>query len=546
MKDEKMIGMSAFRMKVFFSLMNLCLPFFLSGQVWENLYHFGGIGEESILCIEPVSNGLIMGGSFSGALSVEGNALNAEGGRDICFWKYSVTGELEWIHQVGSQENDVLTGIQEGEDGKVFAYGEFWLSALFDSTTVILENGSKGIFIAAYEQEGKLDWVQQISGKGLKSASAILLHESGNLVSIGYFSDTIIIADTLLIAKGNQDMFSVMWTQGGTFIHANSYGGTGNCQATCAAVGENGDLLIGGEFDGSVVFGNDTLNANTGDKDIFLISQTPNGIINWAQKAGGLLDDHLLDMVIDNKGYIWLTGDFSGVLNPGNDALKLSSMGFPTDAFLLRYTNTGIPDFSLRLGGASYDYATSITVQQEVVFVAGFFKGTMTIGGQSISSLNEKLNGFLAVLDNEGQLMELTLAASQELAFFSVLGDNKEEGVYAGGTFLGSLELEGMATINSNGGTDGFVAKVSPMLTDLREFTNKNVPSSYPNPFSDFLYVELSKEMKLVQLADMKGMIVHSFYSSGRIATKAMPAGVYFLHFTSIDGRVYTEKLIKL
>ena len=95
------------------------------------------------------------------------------------------------------------------------------------------------------------------------------------------------------------------WTKNFT-----SLGGDEN--ANKSAVDAFGNLYIIGSHRGTKI-GNITLETQ-GDSDILLIKMNSAGVVQWAKRAGGDLDDKGFGIAVSSAG-IFVTGTFKGIVN---------------------------------------------------------------------------------------------------------------------------------------------------------------------------------------------------------------------------------------
>ena len=96
---------------------------------------------------------------------------------------------------------------------------------------------------------------------------------------------------------------------------------------------------------------------------------------------------------------------------------------------------------------------------------------------------------------------------------------------------------------DNNGGAETRSAKAVQQNGE----THLNV---YPNPTDDILYVELSGAgIKSVGLYDLQGRIVADAANAGgrpavTLNVRNVPAGVYVLRVTDVNGREYHQKVV--
>jgi hypothetical protein len=506
----------------------------------------GGAGDEAVVEMTSIEEELLVGGTFSGSFPLGSTVLNSIGQRDVWILRQDEEGEILQAHQIGSEEDDVLASMETDGFGNLYAFGEFWFEAFFDTTLVELDKGSKGIYLSRFSTDGKLDWVNVISGKALKVAGDMAMGPAEDLYASGYFSDTLSIGDTLLVAKGDPGLFLSKWTVDGELIWAGSYGGSGAFRARAIAVNPNDEPYVAGNFQGFAILGGDTLSTATADNDVFLLSFSPQGEVQWARKAGGILEDACADIALDDDGNIWLTGDFVGSLNPGDDTYKLTSDGFPNDAYLLRYSPEGAASFSKRIGSNDFDFGLSIDIQEEKLLLGGFFEGMIQLEGKTITSLNGKQNGFVAAFGLDGLLLSITALPSPELSFSSVIHVGEDGREWVGGSFSEALQLTGLPGLLSNGGRDGFLAELSPLFTPL-SFPEKTLaPEAYPNPFSNIIYLHRAEEVEKVLLFDNNGRLCKEANKEGRISTAELSPGLYWLSIHFFNGERRRTKMVKV
>jgi hypothetical protein len=123
----------------------------------------------------------------------------------------------------------------------------------------------------------------------------------------------------------------------------------------------------------------------------------------------------------------------------------------------------GIPGDALwfdPVGSAGGDYARSVVVADGSVYAAGWFTGTVNIGGQDVTSAGGT-DGFVAKLDaaNGNALWVVRLGGSGADVAHGVAVDAAGD-VYVVGAFSGSMNAGG-STLTSAGGNDALVVKLA-------------------------------------------------------------------------------------
>lgn len=76
----------------------------------------------------------------------------------------------------------------------------------------------------------------------------------------------------------------------------------------------------------------------------------------------------------------------------------------------------------------------------------------------------------------------------------------------------------------------------------------ENNVSVYPNPVTDFVYIESMQEIKKIELYDINGLLVHSRSTKGysvQVGTNELPAGLYLLTVqVGHDGNLVKRRLL--
>lgn len=98
-----------------------------------------------------------------------------------------------------------------------------------------------------------------------------------------------------------------------------------------------------------------------------------------------------------------------------------------------------------------------------------------------------------------------------------------------------------------NGGID-----TAPCTVSIRELSDENEISVFPNPVSDVLNISFNDiQSEFIQLTDVLGAVIYSENTKGKdsmsISLSAFPSGVYFLKFTSKkEQKIISKKILKL
>jgi PKD repeat protein len=160
------------------------------------------------LTMDSTGNVLITGYAFK-AVDFGGGALSALGMSDAFVAKYAATsGAHMWSRRMGGMANDYGYGVAVNRTtNDVYVTGTFEGTANFGGT-ILTSLGSTDSFVAKYTSTGTLTWVHQLGGTSADSGLAIAANASA-LASVGFFSGSGSFEGMPLSSAGLADAYVV-------------------------------------------------------------------------------------------------------------------------------------------------------------------------------------------------------------------------------------------------------------------------------------------------------------------------------------------------
>jgi hypothetical protein len=371
-----------------------------NGTKWLCTYQNPEVPSASALAIATVSSS---GFNFNYALDVAADAtgnvyiiglypdtatfgttsITSAGDADIFVAKYNSNGVLQWVQSAGGTGYDEANSIAVDVSGNVYITGLFANTATF-GTTPKKSAGDFDIFIAKYSTTGVLQWVQSVGGIGSDSGNGIAVDGSGNVYVTGYYSGTATFGTTSKTSAGGSDIFMAKYNTAGELQWVQSAGGRGVESGNGIAVDGSGNVYVTGYYSGTTTFGT-TSKTSAGFSDIFIAKYDPIGTSwSWVQSVGGTKFDFAKDLAVDDSGNAYVTGYFEGTATFGSESR--TSSGFE-DIFVVKYSTTGSFQWVQSVGGTSNDRGNGIAVDGSGnVYITGGYFGTINFGSISKTS----------------------------------------------------------------------------------------------------------------------------------------------------------------
>lgn len=218
-----------------------------------------------------------------------------------------------------------------------------------------------------------------------------------------------------------------------------------------------GYLYVTGEFQGTKTFGPYTLTA-MGPTDVYIARYNTSGVCIWAKNGGnnsGIAQAG--SIAVDNAGDIYVTGSFTSAIS--FDFFTVSSSG-GNDIFIVKLDYAGNALLLNNYGGSYNDYASSIFVENNELYLTGSFTGSATFGSVNLSaSSTNDIDIFLARFDAAVICGWAVKAGGTGIDVgLSVKKDIQGGNVLVTGNFSGIASF-GTNTVVSTAFSDMFIAK---------------------------------------------------------------------------------------
>lgn len=517
---------------------------------------FGSTNIEQISGLQANSQQEIFAvGTFGDDMTIDNNNLLINGLEDVFLLKKDENGEIIWTKNFGSNDRDKITGFRLFNDTSLYFSGIFWDNMMLD-TFSLSANGSS-VFITKSDTSGSIIWAKAIDGNGLLSVNEGVTDAQGNYIITGSFSNDLFFPNTTLIAEGIEDGFVAKYDKNGNFVWAKRFGFQQQTIATSVTTDDLGNVFVAGQFNGRVIFGNDTLWAAANDFDIFLAQYDDNGNLQYGKRFGGIFDDTNPKLGIGTFGKIVMAGTFIGLLNLDNQTSIQTNNNVDSDIFLVTLAQNGDLLTHNQYGDITNETLVNLTVNVDDYYLSGFFNTSTQIGSVSLSTAFGNLQNLLirtshVDLNTQPNVISYGSMQPSTTNFVVPIGFSNDD-ILLAGTFQGAINLP-IATPSpvSNGFTDIFLVGMTLPPVSTSTISTDLVINIFPNPVTDFINIELNDlpihSPVVVEIINSIGQVEQSLninqQSPIQVPVYHLPKGIYFLRM-EINGKVVTRKFIK-
>jgi hypothetical protein len=425
---------------------------------------FGGLLDQKPygLAVSPGGETVITGQLF-GAPNFGSGAITTAGGGDLFVTKLSSSGAHVWTVAFGDAAAQIGNGVALDAAGNVYVTGAFE-GTMNLGAIALVSAGLSDMFVAKLDPTGAPVWALRFGDATSDQAgNAIAVGPNGHVYVAGAFAGTVDFGMGPKTAAGTTSNGVILDIDAtGAVAQSLTFGGGGNDSADAIAVDSAGNVIVGGVFAVSAVFGGTTLTTK-GGSDGFVVKLSPTGMTVWAKGLGSTADDRVTGVAVDSAGNVAVTGLFAGALDAGCGALTNQGA---TDILLAKLSSAGACTWSHGYGDpVGGQKSPSVAVDSAgAVILTDEYVGTMNFGGYPI------ITPFSAGPPHDVLLVKLNAMGNH--VFSRRFGDSGDQdgravgvdamnNIYVLGEMAGSIDF-GNGALSSAGGDDIVIAKFGP------------------------------------------------------------------------------------
>ena len=469
-------------------------------EVWEK--YFSGQNHDFLSATVNTQEGgfLLAGTSYSGKGLDKKDA--SKGGSDIWLIKINEFGDEIWQKSLGTAHDEEARSVIQTTDLGYFVAGNIQNAAK--------GYGSKDVWIVRLDKDGKELSQLILGGKGLDEVEKMIPTKDGGAL-LGVYSRS-----GIANMSNKQSVIS----------NADS-----NVKSTSSNI-TNYSLPI--------TYKPKTTN-NEGEGDYWIIKLNKDGKVEWEKNFGGNGDDHLRTLALTSEGYI--VGGESRSERSGN---KTAGIEEGTDLWLISLNERGEEIWQKSYNFKNRDILMGMNVinqrQDSRAKNQDLTKGIL-LGGYT------QAEGRIEADDETFWMLYINKDGNEEWRKH-VKGESRKKEERLSDLKLnrdGSIILAGTSA-EELGKENWKIVKLGDSQID--QLIEKQDIKIYPNPVSDYCYVEIGFEFKEADIIiyDMGGRQLQSLKTKNKVAkinTQNLVQGAYLIVVKTDTNKTANAKMIK-
>ncbi|MDW9379168.1 T9SS type A sorting domain-containing protein [Chryseobacterium sp. JV558] len=462
-------------------------------EVWEK--YFSGTNHDYLSATVTTQDGgfLLAGTSYSG--KGLDKKEDSKGGSDIWLIRINEFGDELWQKTLGSSSDEEARAVIQTTDLGFFVAGNVQNSSK--------GYGSKDVSLTRLDKEGKELSQLILGGKGLDEVEKMIPTKDGGAL-LGIYSRS------GAVKTNNQQ----------STINTNTSTDKSATNNLLSATSKQSD--------------------NFGEGDYWIVKLDKNGKVEWEKNFGGKGDDHIRTLALTSNGFI--IGGESRSERSGNKTVGIEE---GTDLWLISLNERGEEQWQKSYNFKNRDILMGMSVIQSQDsraknqdFTKGILLGGYTQAEGRIQTDDETF--WMLYLDqngNEQWRKHVKGESRQKEERLSDLKLNRDGSIILAGTSAEELGKENWKII-----------KLGDKEVD--QLIEKYDIKIYPNPVSDYAYVEIGLDFKEadILLYDMSGRQLQSIKTKNnvtKINTQALVQGAYLVTIKTDNNKTANAKLIK-
>ena len=466
--------------------------------------------------------------------SIQGNKLQTgsskqNNGYDFHLIKLNQQGEEVWEKYFSGQNHDFLSATVATQEGGFLLAGTSYSGKGLDKKED--SKGGSDIWLIRLNEFGDELWQKTIGSNADEEARSVI-----QTTDLGFFVAGNVQNSTK--GYGSKDVVIVRLDKNGKELSQLILGGKGLDEVEKMIPTKDGGALLGMYSRSNA--GGSKKTENFGEGDYWIIKLNKEGKVEWEKNFGGKGDDHLRTLALTSAGF--LIGGESRSERSGNKTVGIEE---GTDVWLISLNERGDEIWQKSYNFKNRDVLMGMSVLHgsDDKTSKGILLGGYTQAEGRIESDDEKF--WMLYLDengNEQWRKHVKGESSKKEERLSDIKLNRDGSIILAGTSAEELGKENWK-----------IVKLGDKQID--QLIVKQDIKIYPNPVSDYAYVEIGFEglregafEAEINLYDMSGRQLQSLKTKNKVTkinTQSLIQGAYLVTVKTNTNKTANAKIIK-
>jgi hypothetical protein len=445
-------------------------------------------------------------------------------GYDFHLVKLNQQGEEIWAKYFSGKNHDFMSATVNTQEGGFALAGTSYSGKGLDKKEE--SKGGSDIWLIRINEFGDEVWQKTIGGSSDEEARAVI-----QTTDFGFF----IAGNVQNSAKGygSKDILIVRLDKNGKELSQLVLGGKGLDEVEKMIPTKDGGALLGVYSRSNA--GGSKKTENFGEGDYWIIKLNKDGKVEWEKNFGGKGDDHLRTLALTSTGF--LIGGESRSERSGNKSVGIEE---GTDLWLISLDERGEEIWQKSYNFKNRDVLMGMSVlhASDAQSSKGILLGGYTQAEGRIENDDETF--WMLYLDqngNEQWRKHVKGESSKREERLSDIKLNRDGSIILAGTSAEELGKENWK-----------IVKLGDKQLD--QLIEKQDIKIYPNPVSDYAYVEIGFDFKEadITLYDMGGRQLQSVKTKNKVTkmdTLNLIQGAYLITIKTDMNKTANAKIIK-
>ncbi|WP_412850906.1 T9SS type A sorting domain-containing protein [Chryseobacterium sp. PMSZPI] len=466
---------------------------------------------------------LITGSSIQSDKLQQGSKQNS--GFDFHLIKFDQQGNEIWERYFSGQNQDYLSATVTTQDGGFLLAGSSYSGKGLDKKDD--SKGGSDIWMIRINEFGDELWQKTLGTSADEEARAVIQTTDQGFFVAGNVQNS-------SKGYGSKDIWIVRLDKDGKELSQLIFGGKGLDEIEKMIPTKDGGALLGIYSRSNI--GGSKKTENFGEGDYLVVKLDKNGKVEWEKNYGGKGDDHIRTLALTSNGYI--IGGESRSERSGNKTVGIET---GTDLWLISLNEKGDEQWqkSYNFGNRDILMGMNVIHSADDISTKGILLGGYTQAEGRIGTDDETF--WMLYLDGNGNEQWRKHVKGESRKKEERLLDlklNRDGSIILAGTSAEELGKENWK-----------IVKLGDKQVD--QLIEKQDIKIYPNPVSDYAYVEIGFDFKEAEilLYDMSGRQLQNLKTKNKVTkinTQALVQGAYLVTIkTDTNKKTANAKLIK-